>query len=107
MKQALVAEQASLQKELGATTHADKEGGHEDYEANFPDYGRNDEDNAAEMADYQAASSTARAVEERLDEVKAALQRIQEGTYGVTQDGEVIPEDRLRANPAATTVIKK
>lgn len=73
--------------------------------ANFPDYGRSEEENATEVADYQALAATNSAASERLAEIDAALERIAKETYGVTEDGTVIPEDRLRANPAATTVI--
>jgi len=71
----------------------------------FPEYGRNEEDNATEIADYQATSATESTLEERLRNVTEALNRIKRGTYGITEDGQTIPEKRLRANPAATTII--
>jgi RNA polymerase-binding transcription factor DksA len=70
----------------------------------FPEYGRDEEENAQEVADYETIAATSKALEDRLAEIKAALQRIAEGQYGMTQEGEVIPEERLRANPAATTL---
>ena len=74
-------------------------------DSNFPDYGRNDEDNATEVENYQSMSAVTLAAKERLDEVEDALARISAGTYGVTESGEMIPENRLRANPAATTLV--
>lgn len=71
----------------------------------FPEYGRNEEDNATEIADYQATSATESTLEERLRNVTDALNRIKIGTYGITENGQIIPEQRLRANPAATTII--
>ncbi len=71
----------------------------------FPDYGRSEEENATEVADYEALKATNSAVTERITEIDAALERIKKQTYGVTEDGAEIPEGRLRANPAATTVI--
>lgn len=103
MQAKLLAEKASLEQELAALG----KGKGLDKHAAFPDYGRNDEENATEVADYQASESAAETLEERLIGVTAALERIHEGTYGVTAEGESIPEDRLRANPAATTIIKK
>ena len=103
MKDRLLKEQAQLQKELGLLTH--KEG--EDYQVDFPDYGRHDEDNATEVADFGSKLATSTVAEERLKEVDAALERIEKGTYGVTDEGEVIPEARLNANPAATTIVKR
>lgn len=70
-----------------------------------PDYGRSEEDNATELADYEAAAVASTSAKLRIEEVDAALARIAAGTYGVTEDGVEIPEGRLRANPAATTVI--
>lgn len=94
MKSLLEQERTTLTKEVGAT-------------GDYPEYGRNEEDNVTEMADYQASKATENTLEERLGNVNAALERIEQGTYGVTTDGETIPEDRLQANPAADSVVKK
>lgn len=94
MKQQLLEERKTLSGEVEES-------------ANFPDYGRSEEENATEVADYQALAATNTAVTERLEEINAALERIEKQTYGVTEDGEVIPEGRLRANPAATTLVAK
>ena len=46
-------------------------------------------------------------LEIRYNEVKEALKRIEEGTYGICRvSGEQIEPERLEANPAATTCIK-
>ncbi len=92
MKQALLDEKKTLSGEAEES-------------ANFPDYGRSEEENATEVADYQALAATNTAATERLAEIDAALERIEKQTYGVTEDGDIIPEGRLRANPAATTII--
>ena len=94
MKKALEAEKVILDKEINVT-------------GDFPEYGRNNEDNVTEMADYQASKSTESTLEERLVNVNAALERMDQGSYGVTSDGSSIPEDRLRANPAADSVVVK
>ncbi len=101
MKQKLEEEKTQLQKELDNLSHKD----HEDYQANFPEYGRNEEENVTEVADFQARFATTETIEARLKDVEKAFQRIEEGTYGMTTDGERIPEERLRANPAATTLV--
>lgn len=103
MKQRLISEKERLQADLDKI--ARREEGN-DYEANYPDYGRDEEDNATEVGDYIAATATTEAYERQLEEVEAALRRIESGTYGVTQDGRVIPEERLRANPAANTIVE-
>jgi len=101
MKKALQKEKKQLENKLNTIAH--KQG--DDYQANFPDYGRNDEDNATEIADYQATSSTEKTLEDRLHTVQDALKRIDNNTYGITETSDLIPENRLRANPAATTTI--
>lgn len=95
MKEKLISEKKRLEQELNAIS------------PKFPEYGRNEEDNATEIADYQATSATENTLEERLRSVTVALDHIEQGTYGSTHEGKLIPEDRLRANPAATTVINK
>ena len=101
MEQALTDEKGKLEAQL--KSHARQE--HGDYQANHPEYGRNEEENADEVADFIVANATTEAEEARLKNINAALDRIADGTYGVTKEGELIPEARLRANPAATTVV--
>ena len=101
MKALLEEEKAHLEKDLGET--ARKQEGN--YVADFPVYGQGEEDNATEIADYTAKSAVTEAKEARLREINAALTRIEEGKYGLSDKGELIPEKRLRANPAATTLI--
>ncbi len=101
MKKLLLEEQSQLKHKLGVLAQQH----HGDYQATVPDYGRNEEENVTEVADYTAFSATTEAAEERLKSVEEALRRIEDGTYGVTKDGELITENRLRANPAATTII--
>jgi RNA polymerase-binding transcription factor DksA len=103
MKSRLVEEKKQLESELSQISHK-KEG---NFEANYPDYERDEEANAMEAADYEAATATTEAAEARLKEVSHALEAIEAGKYGITDNGEFIPENRLRANPAATTIVKK
>lgn len=102
MQQQLVTEEKRLGNELHELAQV-KDG---NLVAQFPEYGEHDEENAMEIAEYQARSGTVEAIETRLKEVQAALARIEHGTYGVTSDGQLIPEARLRANPAATTLVE-
>lgn len=104
MKDRLLADRERLQSELDLIARPAPQAG--EYTANFPDYGRNDEDNATEIADHTANVSTENIIEKQLNDIVAALQRIEDGNFGLTDAGEIIPEDRLRANPAATTLVK-
>lgn len=102
MKVRLLEEKKMLEEELNTLGHKNAEG---EYIAEFPDYGRDEEDNATEVADYETTRATTKANQERLKEVEAALQKIEAGTYGITSDGQMIPEKRLQANPAASTTV--
>lgn len=103
MKTKLEEELVLLKRELRTVAHQ-QDG---DFSADYPDYGRNEEDNATEVADFVAVNATTQAAEARLQEVEEALGRIEQGSYGQTAEGELIPEERLRANPAAQTIIKR
>lgn len=61
-------------------------------------------DAADHIEGYEANSAILNDLEIRYNEVLSALRRIDDGTYGVCSvGGEKIEEDRLRADPAATT----
>ena len=102
MKTRLAEERDQLRSRLGGHAHLE----HGDYVGTAPQYERHEEENAMESADQVAIEGITEAEEARLKEVEAALARIEGGTYGMTRDGEMIPESRLLANPAATTVVR-
>lgn len=59
---------------------------------------------AAEITDFEDRSSIEFELEERYNEVKRALAKIEAGTYGTCETcGVEIEGDRLEANPAAGT----
>ena len=61
-------------------------------------------DVAEGIEQYENNSAVLEQLEIRLNEVKTALEKIEKNTYGVCEVcGEKIEEDRLEANPAATT----
>jgi len=64
-----------------------------------------DENEIADTIDnYEQNTAILKDLEIRYNNVKEALQRIEEGTYGKCEiNGEDIDEDRLMANPAAKT----
>ncbi len=58
------------------------------------------------IEEFETNSAQLRQLEIRYNEVKAALEQIQNGTYGSCQVcGKPIEPERLEANPAATTCI--
>jgi len=56
------------------------------------------------MEDYETRSAIQVELENRLVNIKSALERIEKGEFGkCSVGGEEIEEDRLDANPSATT----
>ena len=63
-----------------------------------------DNDAADRFEDFEERSSMVKTLQERLDDVKDAIEKIEKGTYGTCEvSGEQIELDRLEANPAART----
>jgi RNA polymerase-binding transcription factor DksA len=59
------------------------------------------------IEEFEENSAVLKELEIRFNEVKAALERIKEGTYGICEvSGEPIPIERLEANPAAKTLVQ-
>lgn len=78
-----------------------------DYETTFQEIGTDREDNASEVEQYSDDLPVEVALEKRLHEIIAALERMENGTYGTCENcGKEIDIERLKANPAATSCIK-
>lgn len=61
-------------------------------------------DRADQMEGYEENTAILKDLEIRYNDVCAALERIEKGTYGVCEvNGEEIEETRLQADPAART----
>ena len=106
-KSKLEAELETLTKELEKVAKVDTGSTQEDWVAKGAQEGIGQADpneRADAMEEYESNASVLRDIEVRYNQVKAALERIENGTYGVCEvSGEPIEEDRLEANPAATT----
>ncbi|MDP3986164.1 MAG: TraR/DksA family transcriptional regulator [Candidatus Veblenbacteria bacterium] len=94
-----------LEAELGGVTRRDvrsKEG----FDAEFPDYGDKEDENASEVATFTDNLALGRTLEGTLDDVVAALERLQKGTYGKCRYCQKdIDERRLRARPESSSCI--
>lgn len=103
MKTVLVGDKARLEKELAKFSNSEDS---DDKEAKFPDYGNSEEDNALEVADYEANLSIESDLQKSLRDVDAALDRIEEGEYGVCKYcKKTIEEKRLLARPTSSACI--
>jgi DnaK suppressor protein len=64
-------------------------------------------DMSQSMFDREMDASVEEGIERRLGEVERALQKVEEGTYGVCDDtGEEIPRGRLEAVPEAIRTVE-
>jgi DnaK suppressor protein len=106
LKEALLKEEESLEKSLGKIAMPlDKKIG--DYETSFEDIGSDMEDNTTEVEQYTSDLPVEISLENKLQDILAALEEMEKGTYGICQNcHEEIDLERLRINPSARTCIK-
>lgn len=105
IEEKLLQEKQKLEKELKEFT---KENIHNitDYDAHFPSFGDKDDENAAEVATYSDNLTLERTLESALRDVNDALQRIENGKYGLCRYcGEAIDSKRLLARPTSSACV--
>lgn len=79
---------------------------HGDYQADFPQLGNKEDENAAEVALFSDNLSLEQTLEAALRDVKKAIVRIEEKTYGVcAYCHKPIDPRRLMARPTSRTCI--
>lgn len=112
MKELLEQEKETLVSELEIVSSPDN-GDHVpgSRAATFPNYGDDalnaDDDSPTEVADYSVNVSVTGTLSDRLQQVDAALARVEAGTYGACMKcAKPIPEERLKVNPAAEMCIE-
>lgn len=105
-KEKLEKEQERLEKELKTVGRVNPDNP-KDWEA-VP--GEKDDDTADKndfadsIEEYEENTAILKQLEIELNDVKDALKKIEEGTYGICEEsGEPIGKDRLEANPSART----
>lgn len=106
LKAQLLREKEKLEKSLARIARpVDKTEG--DYETTFEDIGTDKDDNATEVDQYTGNVSVEVTLENNLQEVIEALERIEKGTYGICENcKKEISVERLKANPSARTCIE-
>jgi RNA polymerase-binding transcription factor DksA len=112
-KKKLEEEKHKLEEELRTTSIRNPKD-ERDYQATYPEKNgpekmeADDLDVAESMEEYQERYDLNDVLEKRLNNVKDALKAIEDNTYGWCNVGGTpheIEEERLNANPAATTCI--
>lgn len=104
-KTKLEEEKKLLEDELSSMGKLDKETG--EWEAIPPSQSApeaDESDMADRTEDYEERSAITDTLDQRLDDINNALQKIESANYGTCEVcGNQIEEDRLEANPAART----
>ena len=101
IKKKLLSEKKELTKQLESfaekNSHAEN-----DYDAKFPQYGDHEDENAAEVADFESDLYLEKKLETSLKKVDEALDRIKKNKYGTCIEcGKEIPEKRCLVFPTA------
>lgn len=104
LKNKLLEEKNLLEEELSSFAHKDSKvsGG---WESNFPSFGEHkseQDENANEVEEYSNELPMEYALETKLQDVDLALEKIENGKYGICEScGEQIEQERLEAEPSA------
>jgi len=106
MKEKLLAEKARIESELASIGPRDPNNP-ENFTAAFPDFGTSEDDNALETTLYNDRISQEQALEDTLQDVNAALERVEKSAYGTCKYCKrEIPEERLEARPEAGACVE-
>jgi DnaK suppressor protein len=100
-KKRLEEEKGRIMEYLGY--FAKKDSNRENWEANFPDFdgSASREEEVDEVEEYNTLLSLEFSLEEKLKEINSALEKIENGTFGICEKCKnEIEIERLKANPA-------
>jgi len=108
-KEKLEREKANLEAELSTISRTNPDN-QNDWEATTTDIEVDSADEnevADKLEELEENKAILSKLEPQLNEIKAALDRIENGTYGICEiSGDAIEKERLEANPSARTSIK-
>ena len=108
-KEKLEKEKVLLEEELSTISQPNPDNPN-DWQATATDIevdGADENEVADKMEELEEHKAILGQLEPQLNEVKAALQRIEDGKYGICEvSGEPIEKERLEANPSARTSMK-
>lgn len=104
-KKRLLEEKARLERLLSRVAKRGAKGG--DFQPRYLDIGNSEDENVAEVVEYEKNIAEERDMEGKLRRVNDALIRIEKGTYGICAAGgeEMIPA-RLKAVPEAENCVQ-
>jgi len=103
-RQRLSAEQERVEGLIESVRGELGDNGDDDRESELADYDQHPADSGSDTFEREKDLSILEQLEGELAEIQAALQRVDDGTYGVDEvTGEPIVPERLEAMPAART----
>lgn len=106
MKTILEEEQQKLQTELEKFAKKNPRDD-DDWDANDVNYGDEEDDQVHEMEEYTVNKTLEITLEKKLRDVKAALGRMENNTYGICKyTGKPISEKRLMARPTSSSSVE-
>lgn len=104
IRKKLLDDEARLGKELAKFS---RRGTAKGAESAFPNYGDTEEDNAHEVADYEANLSIESDLDKSLRDVRSALKKIERNEYGICKYcHKPIVKKRLLARPTSSACIE-
>ncbi len=105
LKAKLEEEKTKLEKDLGNIAEPTETPG--DFETKFDEIGTDKDDNATEVETYADNLSVETSLENQLKDIRNALKRMEDGTYGICENcHQEIDIERLKIYPAARVCIK-
>lgn len=106
IKEDLLKRKIQILNDLKNIGEKENTGNEEDYRTVFPEYGSKDDENAQEINEYSTNLATEQVLEGALKDINIALERIEEGTYGICKYcNEPIAKKRMLARPVASSCI--
>ncbi|MBU1037274.1 TraR/DksA C4-type zinc finger protein [Patescibacteria group bacterium] len=102
MKEKLLSRKEKLEKQLLSFAKPDPKQ-KDNFNSNFPEFGDKEDENAAEVAVFEGNLSMEENLEQSMEMINRAIQKIEKGTYGICEKcGSIINEERLKIMPTAT-----
>lgn len=102
IKKNLLERKEKLKKQL--STFAEKDPKQEDnFNSDFPKFGDKEDENAAEVAAFESNLSLEETLEQSIEMINRALNKMESGVYGLCEKcGQLINPERLKIMPTAT-----
>lgn len=101
-----MADKKRLETELAHFSAKDMNSSAGDTANRFPDYGDSEEDNAQEVADFEANMSIEKDLTKLMRDIVSSLARIEKGDYGVCKYcAKPMEEKRLLARPTSSACV--